>query len=90
LFSIIFFVIKDEAGSPVTNYVIEKLDTNNNEWKKVSAYCRATNYEVTGLEEGHSYKFRVMAENAYGRSDPLQNETPIVAKNPISTQAFFF
>ena len=56
----------------------------------MSSYCRATNYEVTGLEEGHSYKFRVMAENAYGRSDPLQNETPIVAKNPISKLIIFF
>jgi hypothetical protein len=75
---------KDEAGSPVTNYVIEKLDTKNNEWKKVSSYCRATNYEVTGLDEGHSYKFRVKAENAYGTSEPLENEVAVEAKNPIS------
>ena len=26
-----------------------------------------------------------MAENVYGKSDPLENEKPIEAKNPIST-----
>lgn len=81
---------QNEGGSPITNYIIEKLDTKNNQWKKISSYCRVPNYEVAGLEEGHQYKFRVSAENAYGVSDPLETEVAIIAKNPICNQKLYF
>ncbi len=62
--------------------MIEKLDVKKNEWIRVNSYCRVPFYEVIGLEEGHQYKFRVMAENAHGQSIPLETGLPIVAKNP--------
>ena len=34
------------------------------------------------LQESHSYKFRMIAENANGVSEPLECEEPVVAKNP--------
>jgi FKBP-type peptidyl-prolyl cis-trans isomerase 2 len=45
-------------------------------------------YEVTGLKEGSEYKFRVSAENAYGQSQPLECEKPIIAKDPYSMLTF--
>lgn len=32
---------------------------------------------------GHKYKFRVKAVNSEGESEPLENEVPILAKNPF-------
>ncbi|CAF0846330.1 unnamed protein product [Brachionus calyciflorus] len=75
---------KDNGGTPITNYVIEKFDTKKNEWQKVSSFCRAPQYEVIGLEEGRPYKFRVSAENAQGVSIPLETSTNVVPKNPFS------
>lgn len=73
---------KEDGGSPVTNYLIEKLDPQTNEWQKVSAYCRTPQYEVIGLDEGKSYKFRVFALNAEGKSVPLETDMNVIPKNP--------
>ena len=73
---------KDDGGSPITNYIVEKFDTKLNQWQKVSSYSRVPFYEVIGLEEGRPYKFRVSAENALGESIPLETEALITPKNP--------
>ena len=73
---------KETGGSPITNYVIEKFDVKNNEWQKVSSFCKKTSYEVIGLDEGRPYKFRVSAENEQGVSIPLETETSVVPKLP--------
>ncbi|CAF4579023.1 unnamed protein product [Rotaria sp. Silwood1] len=76
---------KNDGGSPISNYIIEKLDTKKGDWQKVSSFCRVPFYEVTGLNEGSEYKFRVSAENIYGQSQPLECEKPIIAKHPFNT-----
>ena len=43
----------------------------------------ATEFVVPKLKEGLEYKFRVMAENAQGLSEPLETEQGVVAKNPF-------
>ncbi|CAF1068172.1 unnamed protein product, partial [Rotaria sordida] len=75
---------KNDGGSPISNYIIEKFDTKKGDWQKVSSFCRVPFYEVTGLNEGSEYKFRVSAENIYGQSTPLECEKPIIAKHPFS------
>lgn len=80
---------KNDGGSPISNYIIEKLDAKKGgDWQKVSSFCRVPFYEVTGLNEGSEYKFRVIAENIYGQSQPLECEKPIVAKHPFSIIIF--
>ncbi|CAH1785276.1 unnamed protein product [Owenia fusiformis] len=71
----------DNGGSPVENYVVEKMDTNTGKWSPCSKFVRGTDYEVYGLDEGHQYKFRVAATNQYGTSEPLETEKPITAQN---------
>ena len=39
--------------------------------------------DVTGLQEGKKYKFRVKAVNKEGESEPLEADQAIVAKNPF-------
>lgn len=39
--------------------------------------------EVTGLQPGKNYKFRVRAVNKEGESAPLETDKAILAKNPF-------
>ncbi|XP_015183294.1 PREDICTED: twitchin isoform X5 [Polistes dominula] len=73
----------DDGGSPVTNYVVEKLDPAGF-WVKLSSFARNTHYDVIGLEPNRMYNFRVRAENQYGVSEPLQADEPITAKFPFT------
>lgn len=75
---------KDNGGSEITAYVIEKRDlTHGGGWVPAVTYVNAkyTHATVPRLLEGTKYEFRVMAENLQGRSDPLTSDSPIVAKN---------
>jgi hypothetical protein len=38
--------------------------------------------QVSGLNEGKEYQFRVKAVNAEGESEPLETDVPTLAKNP--------
>ncbi|XP_071942196.1 twitchin-like isoform X2 [Antedon mediterranea] len=73
---------KDDGGTEVSNYVVEKSEEGSGVWTKVSGFVRSPNYEVTGLDEGVSYNFRVSAENEFGTSEPLVKSVSVTAKNP--------
>jgi hypothetical protein len=68
-------------------YNIEKFNPKNGYWEKVSSLVPkdATEFVVPKLEEGEEYKFRVMAENNNGLSEPLESEKPVKVKNPFGT-----
>lgn len=75
---------KDNGGSEITAYVIEKRDlTHGGGWVPAVTYVNAkyTHATVPRLLEGTKYEFRVMAENLQGRSEPLTSDSPIIAKN---------
>ncbi|KAL7668242.1 hypothetical protein ACOME3_008952 [Neoechinorhynchus agilis] len=77
---------KHDGGESITNYVIEMTDLNNPDfWESISKTCKSTSFEVSDLEPGHQYKFRVFAENLCGLSEPLQMSDPIVARFPFSS-----
>lgn len=75
---------EDDGGSDITNYIVEKRDTRSGTWVPVSNFVPGTSFTVPKLQEGHEYEFRVIAENAFGRSDPLTTEEPVLAKDPFS------
>ena len=67
-------------------YEVEKLDPRTKRWVKigkVSGDKRPLTFDVTGLEEGQMYDFRVTAINAEGESEALTTDCAIKAKNPF-------
>lgn len=74
---------EDDGGTEITNYVVEKRDLQSNTWMTVSDFVPGTSAIVTKLAEGHQYEFRIMAENANGRSDPLNSDSSVLAKDPF-------
>ena len=71
---------------------MEKLNPKTGNWESVSSFVPkdATEFVVPKLKEGLEYKFRVMAENAQGLSEPLETERGVVAKNPFGRVLFQF
>lgn len=61
----------DDGGSAVSNYIVEKRDTNRDLWMPVTSSCTRTTCTVPKLIEGRDYIIRICAQNIYGISDPL-------------------
>lgn len=78
---------KDDGGSHITNYVVEKREARAPTWTKVSSYCTVPFLRIRNLTIGRDYEFRVMAENQYGQSEPGQTEHPIRARHPFDPPA---
>ncbi|KAF3843788.1 hypothetical protein F7725_002637 [Dissostichus mawsoni] len=57
---------KDDGGSKITNYVVEKREESRKSWVHVSNDPKDCAYVVTRLTEAHEYEFRVMAQNKFG------------------------
>lgn len=62
--------------------MVEKRDLKSNVWTPVNNFVVGTSCVVPKLQDGHDYEFRVSAENTFGRSEPLNTEKPITAKDP--------
>ncbi|KAK7507540.1 hypothetical protein BaRGS_00001475, partial [Batillaria attramentaria] len=74
---------KDDGGSPITNYIVEKRESWKTSWAHVDRVRGAvTSSEVMYLQEGTSYSLRVMAENVAGLSEPTELEEPVIPKSP--------
>uniref|UniRef100_A0A8C3KHS4 Titin n=1 Tax=Calidris pygmaea TaxID=425635 RepID=A0A8C3KHS4_9CHAR len=70
---------RDDGGSKITNYVLEKRATDSEIWHKLSSTIKDTKFRATNLTPHKEYVFRVSAENMYGIGEPAQCE-PIIAK----------
>lgn len=73
---------KDDGGTPVTNYVVEKKDVKKpwEPWSVVSSSGTSTKAKVSRLEKGREYVVRVRAENKIGISTGLESP-PTIAKH---------
>ena len=81
--------MQDNGGKPISHYVVEKKDKKSGKWTPVSKYCRTPECDVTGLDDGEEYEFRVAAVNDQGQSEPLLTTKPIIAKHPFGTALLF-
>uniref|UniRef100_A0A670HYV7 Titin n=1 Tax=Podarcis muralis TaxID=64176 RepID=A0A670HYV7_PODMU len=70
---------KDDGGSAVINYIVEKRETRKETWGVVSSGTNQTRIKIPRLQKGCEYIFRVCAENKIGVGPPLDSK-PTVAK----------
>ena len=76
---------KDDGGSPIIHYVIERLDMSlKAQWDSVGEVKlgEKTSYKVQDLVTKKEYKFRIRAVNKIGSSEPATFGKPVVAKDP--------
>lgn len=78
----LWLYLQEDGGSPISHYVVEKKGKSGR-WTPVSKFCRGNSCDITDLEEGESYEFRVSADNDQGQSEPLVTDRPIIAKHPF-------
>ena len=76
---------KDNGGSKIERYVLEKKQKGSNKWSKVPGNIGPNDTQATAknLDEGEEYEFRVTAVNENGESDPLITTEPVKAKYPF-------
>lgn len=80
---------RDDGGSPILGFIIEKMDTETGRWVSAGE-CgpEATEFEVKGLQKGKRYKLRVKAYNKEGESEPSEMSESFVAQNPYGKNSF--
>lgn len=65
---------------------MEYQKVGDEEWKKANQTpdsCPDTNFKVSGVTEGDMYKFRILAVNQAGESDPAYVHDPVQAKDRL-------
>uniref|UniRef100_A0A8C9Z7H8 Titin n=1 Tax=Sander lucioperca TaxID=283035 RepID=A0A8C9Z7H8_SANLU len=77
-----------DGGSKIKNYIIEKRESTRKTYAAVATNCHALLWKVEPLQEGCSYYFRVLAENAHGVGLPAATADPLkVSEVPQSPKA---
>lgn len=77
-------VPKDDGGSMISNYIVEKCEAKEGEkWHLVSSSISGTTCRVPNLTESAGYYFRVSAQNQYGVSEPLEIPSVVIIKSPF-------
>lgn len=73
-----------DGGSPVTGYVVERLDPSTGIWR-YALNCPRPACTVNCLDEHQEHRFRVMAENMFAVSEPSKASMAATTKEPIPT-----
>jgi len=85
---------KEDGGSPITGYTIEKKDVEKEYWSpcgklagKMATVMKELEFEIGDLVENFVYVFRVMAFNAIGEGEPTMTPMPVIAKFELDPPA---
>lgn len=63
---------KDDGGSPVINYIIERQQVGRNTWRKIGEIPGVTSYRDTDVDHGRKYYYRIRAVTAEGTSEVME------------------
>ncbi|XP_031677925.1 titin [Oncorhynchus kisutch] len=75
---------ENDGGSEIDGYIVEKRDKDGVRWTKCNKRrLNDIRFRCTGLAEGHSYEFRVSAENSAGVGVPSEPTGYIKACDPL-------
>ncbi|KAM9760031.1 immunoglobulin-like and fibronectin type III domain-containing protein 1 isoform 2-T2 [Menidia menidia] len=71
---------KDNGGSAVTNYIIERQQAGQSLWMKLGdVSAEKTSFRDRNVTHGKKYSYRIYAENPEGVSDSLETTESIMA-----------
>ncbi|XP_075898374.1 immunoglobulin-like and fibronectin type III domain-containing protein 1 [Nelusetta ayraudi] len=65
---------KDDGGSPVVNYIMERQQVGRNTWKKVGEIPGVPTYRDTDVDHGRKYCYRIRAVTAEGTSNVMETD----------------
>ncbi|KAI3356878.1 hypothetical protein L3Q82_003526 [Scortum barcoo] len=65
---------KDDGGSPVINYIMERQQVGRNTWKKLGEFPGVPSYRDTDVEHGRKYCYRIRAVTAEGTSEVMETD----------------
>uniref|UniRef100_A0A3Q0QPI1 Immunoglobulin like and fibronectin type III domain containing 1, tandem duplicate 3 n=1 Tax=Amphilophus citrinellus TaxID=61819 RepID=A0A3Q0QPI1_AMPCI len=65
---------KDDGGSPVINYLMERQQVGRNTWKKIGEIPGVPNFRDTEVDRGRKYCYRIRAVTAEGISEVMETD----------------
>ncbi|KAB5584063.1 hypothetical protein PHYPO_G00103100 [Pangasianodon hypophthalmus] len=65
---------KDDGGSPVIHYNLERQQIGRNTWKKIGNTSPEAHYKDTDVDHGRRYCYRIRAITAEGTSDVFETD----------------
>ncbi|XP_069560282.1 immunoglobulin-like and fibronectin type III domain-containing protein 1 [Brachyistius frenatus] len=65
---------KDDGGSPVIKYTIERQQVGRNTWKKIGEIPGVPSYRDTNVDRGRKYCYRIRAVTAQGTSEVMETD----------------
>lgn len=72
-----------DGGSPIKGYIIQIQDEGSSDWVRVNdldALHPTTEFTVPSLRELKLYRFRIIAVNDIGESDPSPRTTEVLVE----------
>uniref|UniRef100_A0A8C9VI80 Uncharacterized protein n=1 Tax=Scleropages formosus TaxID=113540 RepID=A0A8C9VI80_SCLFO len=65
---------KDDGGSPLKGYVLERQQVGRNTWKKLGSMVTVPIYRDTDVDHGKKYRYRIRAVNEEGESEVTETD----------------
>ncbi|KAM9799892.1 immunoglobulin-like and fibronectin type III domain-containing protein 1 [Syngnathus typhle] len=63
---------KDNGGSPITNYILERQQIGRNSWKTLGKIGPEPHYRDLDVDHGRRYAYHIRAENQQGISEMME------------------
>lgn len=65
---------KDDGGSPVIHYNLERQQIGRNTWMKIGNTAPVAHYKDTDVDHGRKYCYRIRAITPEGTSDVFETD----------------
>ncbi|XP_044031649.1 immunoglobulin-like and fibronectin type III domain-containing protein 1 [Siniperca chuatsi] len=65
---------KDNGGSPITDYILERQQIGRNSWKKLGKIGPEPKYRDTDVDHGRKYCYHIRAETDQGISEMMETD----------------
>jgi len=65
---------KDNGGSKIGNYILERQQVGRNTWKKVGPIGPEAKYRDCDVDHGRKYCYRIRVETEMGTSELMETE----------------